>query len=39
MQENEVYAIIRRIDVDGNARISFEEFSSFFLNSSSTTEA
>ena len=37
--ENEVYAIIRRIDIDGDARISFEEFSNFFLSSTSTTEA
>jgi hypothetical protein len=37
--ENEVYAIIRRIDIDGDAKISFEEFSNFFLNLTSTTEA
>jgi len=30
--QNEVYAILRRIDVDGDARISFDEFRNFFQN-------
>ena len=30
--QNEVYAIIRRLDVDGDARIGFEEFKYFFEN-------
>lgn len=30
--QNEVYAILRRIDVDGDAKISFNEFRSFFQN-------
>jgi len=28
--EQEVFAIIRRIDTDGDARLSFEEFADFF---------
>mmetsp|Transcript_28568 Transcript_28568/g.35341 ORF Transcript_28568/g.35341 Transcript_28568/m.35341 type:complete len:98 (-) Transcript_28568:1261-1554(-) len=28
--EQEVFAIVRRIDTDGDARLSFEEFADFF---------
>ena len=28
--ENEVFAVIRRMDTDGDARISYNEFADFF---------
>ena len=28
--EHEVFAVIRRIDTDGDARLSFDEFADFF---------
>lgn len=30
--ERELHAIIRRIDLDGDGRIKFEEFADFFTN-------
>lgn len=32
MVEEESYAIVRRMDTDGDAKLSFEEFSDFFKN-------
>ena len=30
--DREIFAIIRRIDTDGDAKISFEEFADFFCS-------